>query len=42
MNKFTSHHYTDTEMVSYSQQQTGLNPLPLTTALKWILKVAMA
>ena len=28
--------FAENEMVSYSHQQTGLNPLPLTTSIKWL------
>jgi pimeloyl-ACP methyl ester carboxylesterase len=28
--------YAESEMISFSNQQTGLNPLPLTTSLKWL------
>jgi uncharacterized protein len=28
--------FAESEMLSYSQKQTGLNPLPLTTSIKWL------
>ncbi|MBK5286543.1 MAG: hypothetical protein JJE25_14185 [Bacteroidia bacterium] len=34
--------YTESEKISASHSQTELNPLAVTTALKWILKVAKA